>query len=300
MNSCRPPSCSISSWPGVEEQVERVAQDHVVAEVARPRRTSSVLTAALVASGTNAGVRTSPWASAQHAGAGARAAGRACGCEDLEARTPRGRRIDSAGRRGVWPVGRTGSTTWRPRPLEPSIAVGASPTSIATLRGLRCLGLRDPDLEHAVVEARPDGLGVDALGQRERAARRRRRRARAGSSPPRCSSCSALRSPDSVRTLSSTSMFDVVLGHARAGRRAARSARRSRRGPSPGTQRRSAAAVAGARPGVSKTVLKRRFISFCSEVNSRAAPSGSGSCDYLQRRFEMKHDCLMQYEISVR
>ena len=66
-----------------------------------------------------------------------------------------------------------------------------------------------------------------------------------------------------------------------------------------GTQRRGEA-PAVALPGVSKNVLKRRFISCCNELISARAPSGSGSCDYLQRRFEMKHDCLMQYEISVR
>ena len=32
MNSCSPPSSSTSSGPGREEQVERVAEDHLVAE----------------------------------------------------------------------------------------------------------------------------------------------------------------------------------------------------------------------------------------------------------------------------
>ena len=33
MNSCSPPSSRISSWPGLDEQVERVAEHHVVAEL---------------------------------------------------------------------------------------------------------------------------------------------------------------------------------------------------------------------------------------------------------------------------
>ena len=47
---------------GVEEQVEGVAEHHVVAEARRPRPAVRPLTVALVASGTNAGVRTSPCA----------------------------------------------------------------------------------------------------------------------------------------------------------------------------------------------------------------------------------------------
>src|SRR5215211_4465236 len=40
------------------------------------------------------------------------------------------------------------------------------------LARLALLGLRDPHLEHAAVEAGRDGLGVDALGQRQRARER--------------------------------------------------------------------------------------------------------------------------------
>src|SRR3954465_10331270 len=43
------------------------------------------------------------------------------------------------------------------------------------LARLALLGLRDLDLEHAAVEARGHGLGVDALGQREGARERAER-----------------------------------------------------------------------------------------------------------------------------
>src|SRR3954447_22715944 len=43
------------------------------------------------------------------------------------------------------------------------------------LARLALLGLGDVDLEHAAVEARRDGLGVDALGQRQRARERAER-----------------------------------------------------------------------------------------------------------------------------
>src|SRR4051812_49404584 len=43
------------------------------------------------------------------------------------------------------------------------------------LARLGLLGLRDPDLEHAMLERGLDGLGVDALGQRQRARERAER-----------------------------------------------------------------------------------------------------------------------------
>ena len=62
MKRCsRPPSSAMQLGPGLEHEVERVAEHHLVAEP-RDLRGSSPRTAPLVASGTKAGVRTSPCA----------------------------------------------------------------------------------------------------------------------------------------------------------------------------------------------------------------------------------------------
>src|SRR3954454_6481413 len=122
---------------------------------------------ALVASGTNAGVGTSPWARRSvparardpgsrwwisKPGTGAeptRPVARAEG-RGPTARAPR--RLASGGRRGL-------------AALDGLLAaVGdGDPARLALL------GLRDADLEHPAVEARRHGVGVDALGQRQRA-----------------------------------------------------------------------------------------------------------------------------------
>src|SRR4051794_1165413 len=113
-------------------------------------RTSSVLTTALVASGTKAGVRTSPWASFS-----------------VPVRAEPAR---------VW-ISKEGVTAASepsrdPRsgslPLDGALAgaVDGDPARLALL------GLGDADLEHAAVEAGGHGLGVDALGQGQRAAER--------------------------------------------------------------------------------------------------------------------------------
>ena len=56
-----PPSWEISSWPGVRKRWN-VLPSTMSKPSSAASRTSSVLTTALVASGTKAGVRTSPWA----------------------------------------------------------------------------------------------------------------------------------------------------------------------------------------------------------------------------------------------
>ena len=59
---CSPPSWAISSWPG-ERNRWNVFPRTMSKPSSAASRTSSVLTTALVASGTKAGVRTSPCAS---------------------------------------------------------------------------------------------------------------------------------------------------------------------------------------------------------------------------------------------
>src|SRR3954470_23457497 len=73
----------------------------------------------------------------------------------------------------------TGAATLAPPPRAVT-KLGGRRLAVAALRldrlrrdrdlaRLGLLGLRDPDLEHAAVEVRLDGLGVDALRQRQRA-----------------------------------------------------------------------------------------------------------------------------------
>src|SRR4051812_44129008 len=150
---CRPPSWAISSWPGVRNRWN-VFPRTMSKPSSAASATSSVLMTALVASGTNAGVRTSPWAS---------------------------RRVPARARD-------PGSRWWISKPgtgAEPSSAparlASARRRGLAALDGLLAgvgdgdparlalLGLRDADLEHPAVEARRHGVGVDALGQGQRA-----------------------------------------------------------------------------------------------------------------------------------
>ena len=87
---------------------------------------------------------------------------------------------------------------------SPSMAGGLAAADRDPAR-LALLGLRDADLEDAVVEARGHGLGVDALGQRQRAGEGAERALDAVEALSR-SSCSALRSPETVSVSSSTSI----------------------------------------------------------------------------------------------
>ena len=61
MKSWMPPNVAISSWPGVRNRWN-VLPSTMSKPSSAASRTSSVLTTPLVASGTKAGVRTSPWA----------------------------------------------------------------------------------------------------------------------------------------------------------------------------------------------------------------------------------------------
>src|ERR671914_887225 len=147
MKRCTPPRSRISSWPGARNR-----WNVFPSTMSKPRpaasRTSSVLTTALVARGTKAGVRTSPWARRS---------------------TPV--RAREAGSRAVMLRMATGRGPYR-RPVM------TSPSGLDGLLGaaadldparLALLGLRDADLEHAAVEARADRVGVDALRERQRA-----------------------------------------------------------------------------------------------------------------------------------
>src|SRR4051794_26097943 len=151
MKRCSPPSSPISSWPGVRNRWN-VFPSTMSNPSSAASRTSSVFTTALVASGTNAGVATSPWASVS-----------------VPARAWPGPRV------WIWKDTRAGSLD-RPPPALTSRALGGR-----ALEGLRLaaadrdlarlalLGLRDGDLEHPVLEPGGDRLGVDPLRQGQRA-----------------------------------------------------------------------------------------------------------------------------------
>src|SRR3954470_24775431 len=136
-------------------------------------RGSSPLTVPFVASGTNAGVRTSPCAVRRTP---ARASEPGSRCRIFRALTTAYRRSTVRRRQIRWL-----RLAMRPAAYvhsllggldRPRLGAGDADLDAARL-GLR--GLGDADLEHAAVEARGDGLGIDALGQRERARERAHR-----------------------------------------------------------------------------------------------------------------------------
>ena len=238
----------------VEEQVERVAQHHVVAEVARPRPGSRPLTVAFVASGTNAGVRTSPWA-VRRTPARAREPASRAGSRAGASRARRARAAPALGR-----VRRRA-----PRTLRPVARCPRSPAAAARRRGSRRGAACAARAWGCGPRARrcrsaPDRVGVDALGQRQRAAERAGRALEAVVALALRSSCSALRSPEMVRTSVLELDVDVVLGQAGqvgAQHEVVVGLDEVHRGD-PAARRAAVAAAAG---GVSKNVLKRRFIS---------------------------------------
>src|SRR4029079_3853500 len=138
MKRCSPPSCAISSWPGVRNRWN-VFPSTMSNPSSAASRTSSVFTTALVASGTKAGVRSSPWAS-----------------RSVPVRARPARACMSKG----------GARPPRLLALDGLLAAGADLDAARLL----LLGLRDAYLEHAAGEVRGDGLGIDALreGQRPR------------------------------------------------------------------------------------------------------------------------------------
>src|SRR3954468_7454438 len=158
-NRCSPPSCAISSWPG-----DRNRWNVFPSTMSKPRsaasRTSRVLTTALVASGTNAGVRTSPWVRRS---------------VPVRAEEPGSRvRIENTAREvscGRAPR-RRAPTGWCSALLGRGVGVDRlrrAADADRDLARLALLGLRDVHLAHAAVEARRHGLGIHALGQRQRA-----------------------------------------------------------------------------------------------------------------------------------
>src|SRR3954468_9950583 len=140
-------------------------------------RASRPLTVPFVASGTNAGVRTSPCA-VRRIPARAREPGSRC--RICSALIRRAAYVEALGEADPGARERTGALC-RPRVSNRArgawcalllggvdrLRLGACDADLDTAR-LGLGGLRDPDLEHAVVELRADGVGVDALGQRER------------------------------------------------------------------------------------------------------------------------------------
>ena len=142
------------------------------------------------------------------------------------------------------------------------------------LRGLRSSGFGMRTSSTPLLNEAVDGLGVDALGQRQ-GAREAAERALDAVVALLASSCSALRSPESVRTLSSSSIARPPRA-CRAGRPGGRSARRVSSRSIAGIHRRAWPPLPPA-VGASKTVLNSRFISFWRERAREAAPSARWS-----------------------
>ena len=158
MNSCRPPKPRDQLVAGRQEQVERVAEHHVVAERRPTSRASSAFTTAFVASGTNAGVRTSPWASCSEPGAGARAG---VAGADLERASSVAQDLEIRGA----PAGRG------PR---------ASPSASSSLGASKCARKRSRTPSRCVRARLAEQLPAPVVGEHgERAAARRTRRRRA-------------------------------------------------------------------------------------------------------------------------
>src|SRR4051795_1877175 len=237
---------------------------------------------ALVASGTNAGVATSP-----------------CGSRRVPAR-PRdaGSRWwiskPGTGRGAYAPRPSRPASGREPRPQEAGVASWPSmacwpPWAIEMRRGFRSSGLgmrisSTPRSNFAATASASTPLG--SVSEREKAPNERSTRWKPSS---RCS-CSALRSPETVSVPSSSSISMSSSDMP------GRSARRTKWSPDStrsmaGTQRRSTAPELPPPAGASKTVLKRRFISLCSELSSRSGsqrtmvigflPSGTGRCGQL-------------------
>src|SRR5215213_520832 len=153
---CRPPSLRINSWPGVRNRWN-VFPSTMSNPSSPASRTSSVLTTALVASGTKAGVRTSPCASFSVPVRARESGARVWICrQDKEGGEPRR------------PSARAGSG----RAALDGGGLGAADRDAPRLALVR---LGDAHLEHPAVEAGGHGVGVDALGQGERAGERARR-----------------------------------------------------------------------------------------------------------------------------
>src|SRR5690349_2151380 len=173
MKRCSPPWRAISSCPGVRNRWN-VLPSTMSKPSSAASRTSSVLTTALVASGTNAGVRTSPWARRS---------------VPVRARVPASRvrmaKLGIGGRQATAPRRTHGAEpTGGERPERPPVGhpwrlrgvrldrLLLVPDADGHLARLALLGLGDADLEHAAVERGRYGVGVDALGQRQRAGER--------------------------------------------------------------------------------------------------------------------------------
>ena len=178
---------------------------------------------------------------------------------------PGGRPRGRSGLAGA-PVGRAGLRglgARRPRSGRARRPRGSRPCAACGLR------LGDADLEHALVEAGRDLLGVDAVGERERAPEGAELALDADVALALVP-CSAARSPDTVRTPSSTS--SLTSSSASPGRSALRTKDSSDSTRSiAGIHRRVAAPTPAAEPpGASKNVPNSRFTSCCSDASSRA------------------------------
>src|SRR4051794_2889982 len=144
MKRWRPPSRAISSWPGVRNRWN-VFPSTMSKPSEAASRTSIVFTTALVASGTKAGVRTSPWASFRL---------------PLRAR-PALVWISNTGARTIAAPLHLGLRSRDSPAIVEGSALDRLRSGAADLDAARLvrLGLRDRHLEHAVVEAGRHGLG---------------------------------------------------------------------------------------------------------------------------------------------
>ena len=255
MKRCRPPKLPDQLVARARGRGGTCCRAPCRSRARRPRATSSVLTTRLRRERDEGRRADLAVGELQRAGAGARPG---VAVVDLEA----GHGAPSL--RAGAPL-RRACVRWSARPrlaaLDGLLAtVGASRSGAASR-----LGLRDADLEHAAVEARRHGVAVDALGQRQRAGERAERALHAVEALlalPRARPC-AHRRRSACRPRARSRCPPRTC---RAGRRAGRSGRRTRRGPWPAPS----AAGRARRIRSSKAVLKSRFISLCSELSSRS------------------------------
>jgi hypothetical protein len=130
---------------------------------------------------------------------------------------------------------------------------------------LALLGLGDADLEHAVLEARADGLGLDALGEGQRAPERAVRALDADVALALVLVLGLALAGDGEDVVLDVDV-NVVLGEPGRSALSTNWSSVSTRSIA-GTQRRGVAPLAP--DVVSKKVLNSRFMSFCSEDSSR-------------------------------
>ena len=283
MNSCRPPKLRDQLVARLEEQVERVAEHHVVAERGDLARLEAL----------DRRLRRQR----DERRRADRRRGRCAG--PRPARASRGRAQDLQGAScAPHPMSYCASAC----PLRVRLALdrpgAAPPTADLHAARLALLGLGDrgPRARRCRTSRRsPRRRRPRAASAR---ARTRRSRARGGRSPRACASCSDLRSPATVRTLSSTSMLHVVL--AQAGQVGPEDEvlvgldEVHRRDPAPRGRR---GAVALRRRGVSKK--RRRTAGSSRPAASRSSRAGSQRTSAMSVPPTVEQLLTEGYKISV-